>query len=303
MKTSFKIFFILLFVASCHYSPKNNRKDGVNLVVCTTSIIADCLRQILPKNIEVIALMGPGVDPHMYKALPKDLNLLDRADVVVINGLHLEAKLDAVFRELKKSKSVLAVGDGVAEKSILSHGKATYDPHIWFDLTLWKEGLNYVAAHLGKEFPSNKIEINKNWSAFQIEILNLDKTLRTKIEQIPVEKRILITSHDAFSYFGRCYGFKIKAVQGMNTMIEAGLNDNNDLIQFVIQNKVPALFIETSVSSKSLESIQEACKYRKHMVKLGEALCSDALGSKNTQEATYFGMLMSNVDKITKGLN
>jgi manganese/zinc/iron transport system substrate-binding protein len=289
-----------LLLHGCKYSQE--KEKNINLIVCTTSIIADCIRQIVPINIKVVALMGAGVDPHMYKALPKDLNLLDKADVVIINGLHLEAKLDAVFRELKKRKNIISVGDGIEVNSKLSHGKAAYDPHIWFDLVIWKHGMKYVSWQLIKEFPEVEDEIKKNWISFQESINKLEQHIISKIETIPVEKRILITSHDAFSYFGRRYHFQIKAVQGMNTMIEAGLNDNQSLIQFVIKNKVSALFIETSVSSKSIESIQEACRYRKHKIKLGKALCSDALGSKNSKEGTYFGMIESNVDKIINGL-
>jgi manganese/zinc/iron transport system substrate-binding protein len=296
-------FVILSFLGGCRFSSADRKNDGCDLIVCTTSIIADCVRQLVPKNIEVVALMGAGVDPHMYKALPNDLKILDQADVVIVNGLHLEAKFDAVFKELRKSKTILTVADGMEEKNKISHGKKAYDPHIWFDLMIWNNGMHKIAEELGNIFPKYKLEILRNWVKFNNQAIHIDQSIQEKIQSLPANKRTLITSHDAFSYFGRRYRFKIKSVQGMNTMIESGLNDNKSLIDFIILNNVSAVFIETSVSSKSLKSIQEACRSRKHSIKLGTALCSDALGDPKSKEGSYFGMLESNVDKIINGLH
>ena len=294
---------ILTVLGGCRFSPADTKNDGHDLIVCTTSIIADCVRQLVPKNIEVVALMGAGVDPHMYKALPNDLYLLDQADVVIVNGLHLEAKFDAVFNELKKSKTILTVADDMDDRMKINHGKKAFDPHIWFDLMIWNKGMNGIAEKLAKSFPKHKLEIARNWVKFNNKAIACDQSLQNKLLVLPENKRVLITSHDAFSYFGRRYGFTIKSVQGMNTMIESGLNDNKSLIDFIIGNHVSAVFIETSVSSKSIKSIQEACKSRKHSVILGKALCSDALGDPTSKEGSYFGMLESNVDKIINALN
>ncbi len=295
---------VILFVLNgCRFSPADTKNDGRDLVVCTTSIIADCVRQLVPENVEVVALMGAGVDPHMYKALPSDLNLLDQADVVIVNGLHLEAKFDAVFNELRKSKTILTVADGMEERMKIDHGKNAFDPHIWFNILIWNKGMKGIAENLTKSFPNYKLEITQNWVKFNAKAISCDQAIEAKLQVLKKNKRVLITSHDAFSYFGQRFGFTIKSVQGMNTMIESGLNDNKSLIDFIIGNQVSAVFIETSVSSKSIKSIQEACKSRKHSVILGKALCSDALGDPNSKEGSYFGMLESNVDKIINALN
>ena len=292
---------VALFFLSCQSERKEFHDNGKFRIVTTTGMLADGVRLLVGEQAEVISLMGTGVDPHLYKATAHDLSLLQNADLILYNGLHLEGKMSEIFEKLKRRKHVLAIADGLPKARLRKTGEKTYDPHIWFDVSLWKQGWLYVAEELSKDSTLN-IGIEKNRPSFFKGLDSLHSWAMEQLQTIPENSRVLITAHDAFGYFGRAYRIEVLGLQGISTVSDFGLKDISELVNQIAERKIKAVYIETSVSPKAIEAVVEGCKAKGHDIHIGGALYSDAMGKEGTPEGTYNGMVRANVIKIVNGL-
>jgi manganese/zinc/iron transport system substrate-binding protein len=289
------LFFILM---GCNQSStiKTN-------VVCTTSIIADVVSIIAGDKLNVEGLMGAGVDPHLYKASAKDVRLLSDAAMIFYNGLHLEAKMDEFLIKLKDKKTVVSISDSIDKKMLIKVDNLLYDPHIWFDLELFSIAVLEIKDQLVKEYPEFNDYFEKNYKQFMTQLNQLQHTNINLINMLKDNQKVLITAHDAFSYFGRAYNFEVIALQGVSTQSKAGLADVEKLASLIVEKQVPAIFIESSVSPRQIRAVQDAVRAKGWNVEIGGELFSDALGEKGTKEGTYLGMFDFNVQTIVAGLS
>ena len=295
---------LMLQLFGCKTDTKNADNGQLN-VVTTTTMITDLLQNIGGNAINVVGLMGSGVDPHLYKASEGDVSKLVNADVVFYGGLHLEGKLVEVFEKMEKTgKKTIAVSNALDKKELIGseYFASNYDPHIWFNVTFWKQITTYVTNELKKADPKNASVFEKNSNKYLEDLTKLDAEVRAKINELPKDKRILVTAHDAFNYFGNTYGFNVVGLQGISTATEAGVQDVQELSKFIIDNKVKAIFVESSVPKRTIEALQASVKSKHHDVAIGGTLYSDALGDKGSVEGTYIGMFKYNVTTIVNAL-
>ncbi|MCB9262959.1 MAG: zinc ABC transporter substrate-binding protein [Flavobacteriales bacterium] len=293
--------FALIFSGCKNQTEEKEQKINV---LATTNIVADVVKNLCGDFMEVNSLMGPGVDPHLYKASHGDIKKLDEADVIIFNGLHLEGKMTEMLENFQKKGRAIAVSDGLETKNIrtINEQANVHDPHIWFDMKLWADGVKYVAEQLKSKFPQFAPKIDSNASHYLLEIDSVYTHCQSLIEGVAQQNRILITSHDAFEYFGRSFNFEVKGLQGISTISESGLKDVQDMINYIIQHQIKAIFVENSVPQKALLSVIESCTQKGHKVIIGGELFSDALGAERTPEGTYLGMVKYNVETIVKAL-
>lgn len=304
------LLLVVLLLAGCRPSaPSDEAQDFSDRpikVVTTTSMLADLMREVGGDRVVVTGLMGPGVDPHLYKASAGDVARMAEADVVVYNGLHLEGKMTEVFEQMaRRDIPVIAVAEGAVPDSLLRESEAfagNYDPHIWFDATLWERAARYVQKRLAAMDPAHADTYVANAEAYMQELEALDTYVREQAIRVPEEQRVLITSHDAFGYFGEAYGFEVRGLQGISTATEAGTADVQNLAEMVATRRIPALFIESSVSPKGIEAVREAVRARGFDVAIGGTLYGDALGAPGTPAGTYVGMVRANIDTIVEAL-
>lgn len=302
MRRIIGIVLLLLVIAACKVDP-NRQKNELN-IVCSTSIIRDCMQQIVGDEFEVRSLMGPGIDPHAYNPRPSDISLLNNATVVIYNGLHLEGKMAQLFEELGKRKTVLAVSSGIPRDKLIVTDPRTgvTDPHIWFDTEIWLDGLERVVGDLSRAYPQYRQRFEANFRAYRRKIEAQQTRLKQELTSIPAERRVLITSHDAFHYFSRCFDVKVRALQGISTTQEPGVQDVVNLVNYIVDHQVKALFVEHSVSPKAIRTVIESCRRKGHNVRVGGTLYSDALGDPGSPGGTYQHMLDHNVHTLIKGL-
>jgi manganese/zinc/iron transport system substrate-binding protein len=247
--------------------------------------------------------MGAGVDPHLYKASQGDISKLSEADIIVYNGLHLEGKMAQMLKNFSKTKPVFAIGDYIKKADLkrVDNTSDLVDPHVWFSPNLWLEGLHGIAKELEKQ--NGLDSILKNYQDYAIKVQSTKTNLQQLLdEELDSNQRILITSHDAFEYFGDAFKFKVRGLQGISTTAEFGTKDIKDLTDFIIENQIKAVFVETSVPNKNLEAVVASAQARDYSIRIGGTLYSDALGEKNTPGGTYEGMLISNIENIIEGL-
>ncbi len=298
------LFFIILIFCSCS-TPKET-DDNQYKIVTTTGMLADVAQSIIGDHGTVQALMGPGVDPHLYKATQGDLKLLKEADVIIYNGLHLEGKMGEVLERLSKmpNKLVVAAGEAINpnELIIVDSVNQVYDPHIWFDVALWQQTVEPIFLALASDKEEFRTFFQQNASIKTEELDSLNQWVQSQIQQIPEEQRVLITAHDAFSYFGRAYNMKVIGLQGISTISEAGIKDVKDLVDYIVDHKIKAVFVESSVPKKSIEAVVEGAKQRGQEVTIGGTLYSDALGDPKGPAGNYKGMVQSNVKTIVTAL-
>ncbi|MDQ2658409.1 MAG: zinc ABC transporter substrate-binding protein, partial [Bacteroidota bacterium] len=281
-------------VVGCGRLEKGHRDPGAKIkIVTTTGMIADAAAIIAGEHAEVIALMGPGVDPHLYKATHGDLERLSEADVIFYNGLHLEGKMGEVFQKLSRIKPVIAVSEDIPENMLrkVPGFQGAYDPHIWFDVKLWQHAVRGISGFLQEYDSINSSDYKTNGEGYLRKLDSLDHLVRTSIREIPSAQRVLITAHDAFGYFGDAYSIEVRGLQGISTMSEFGLRDVTDLVDFIISRKVKAIFVETSVSKRSIEAVMEGCRQKGWNVRIGGNLFSDAMGAAGTPQGNYTGMV------------
>ncbi|KQL34653.1 metal ABC transporter solute-binding protein, Zn/Mn family [Psychrobacillus sp. FJAT-21963] len=299
------IFSAVLFIAGC--SNKSNDNIGNEqkpLVVTTTGQIADAVREIAGDHVIVKSLMGPGVDPHLYKATQGDLQTLEEADIIFYNGLELEGKMSDIFEKMKEEKTVHAIGDAIPKNQILRnelHPELS-DPHIWFDIEVWQQAVKEVTKTLVAEIPDNQDEFLKNEEVYFQKLNDLSKWSDQRISEIPKEQRVLVTAHDAFNYFGRSHGMEVRGLQGLSTDSEYGLKDIQNIVDFLVDQNIKAVFIESSVSDKAMKAVIEGAKEKGHSIQIGGELFSDAMGAEGTEEGTYIGMYKHNVNTIVDSL-
>jgi manganese/zinc/iron transport system substrate-binding protein len=271
-------------------------------VTCTTGMVADMVRAIGGEKVQVSQLMGEGVDPHLYKASPGDISKLEQADVIVYSGLHLEGKLAEILERMADRKRVWAVADGVDSAKLLRDAGGTVDPHLWFDVALWSTGVHGVARALTAYDPSGKEFYEANAAKYSAKLAELDVEAKKAIARIPESKRVLVTAHDAFGYFARAYGLEVKSIQGISTDSEGGLKEINELVRFLVERKINAVFAENIINDRNIRSLVEGCKAKDHEVKVGGELYSDALGKTGSPQGTYAGMIRHNIDVIVGSL-
>ncbi len=300
MKRAITILAVII-VLGC----KNNKQDNGKLnVVVTTSMLTDLVKNIGGDLINIQGLMGAGVDPHLYKASEGDVSKLFNADVIFYNGLHLEGKLVEVFEKMEAQKTTVALGEFLAKDGLIGsdYFASNYDPHVWFNIQYFKEFSDKVTSVLSDKDPKNAGSYTVNNIAFQQELDLLQTRVVNTIATLAPEKRILVTAHDAFNYFGKAYGFKVVGLQGLSTATEAGVQDVQQLSEYIIKNKVKAVFIESSVPRRTIEALEAAVLSKGHQVSIGGSLYSDALGDAGSVEGTYIGMFLYNVKTIVTAL-
>ena len=274
-------------------------------VTTTVNMVSDLVRQIGAGHVEVVEIMGPGVDPHLYKASAKDVIKLQEADAIFYVGLLLEGKMEEMLGKLKDGgKPVYAVTENIDANRLLKPDEfeGHFDPHIWFEVLLWKETIDVVVSSLVKLDPANKFDYEANGKTAKAKMDELQQWVEAKVTEIPLQKRILVTSHDAYNYFGRAYGFKVVALQGISTVSEAGLADRTKLVDFIKSQKVKAIFVETTVNPEAIKAIALDAG-----VTVGGELFSDAMGERGQMEGeldlgTYEGMIRHNLTTIVNAL-
>ncbi len=274
-------------------------------VVTTVGMVADIVRQVAGEKAKVEGIIGTGVDPHLYKPTRNDIAVLQSADCIFYNGLMLEGKMaDVLVKVARGGKAVYAVTELLDEKYLLepSEFQGHYDPHVWMDVSAWSQAVAAVAKSLSEFDSANAESYQANARRYQAELTRLHEYIRTVVASIPQKQRVLITAHDAFNYFGRAYDIAVKGIQGISTESEAGLEDINRLVQYIVEHEVPAVFVETSVADKNVRALVEGAKAKGKAVKVGGSLFSDAMGAPGTYEGTYIGMIDHNATIITRAL-
>jgi manganese/zinc/iron transport system substrate-binding protein len=274
-------------------------------VTTTTNFITDTVARIGGDRVEVTGLMGPGVDPHLYRASADDVRALREADVVFYGGLSLEGRMADLFDELGDRQPVQAVTDDLPRDRLLAPPAGApeqYDPHVWFDVTLWVQVSRTIADRLAELDPQHAATYRANLDGYQRELGELDAFVRERIATIPPPRRLLVTSHDAFAYFGRRYGMEVAGIQGVSTAAEATTADIERIAALIVSRQLPAVFVESSVSRQTIDALVAAAERQGVAVRVGQELFTDAAGAPGTPEGTYVGMLRANTERIVAGL-
>jgi len=301
------LILILVFLSAC--SSTTAQDDDLSLrpirAVATTGMVADVVKNVGGERVDVTGLMGPGVDPHLYKPSERSVIALADADVIFYNGLHLEAGMGKVFERMDGAVQTVATTDGIDRAKLSSppEFQGNYDPHVWFDVQLWMDTVNSVRDALIEMDPQNAQTYQDNATAYLSELGALDQYIHSQAAKIPEEKRVLIKAHDAFNYFGRAYGFEVRGLQGISTASEAGTADVQALADYIVERGIPAIFVESSVPTRTIEAVQAAVRARGAEVQIGGQIFSDAMGSAGTPEGNYLGMVRHNIDTLVKALS
>jgi manganese/zinc/iron transport system substrate-binding protein len=281
-------------------------EDGRPLrVVATIGQIADAVRRVGGDRVETQGLMGPGVDPHLYRASESDITRLESADAVFWNGLHLEAGMSGVLERMGDlGVHSIRVTDHIDRDRLLAppEFEGAYDPHIWFDLELWATVVATIRDALIALDPDGADIYRANAAAFLAQIQELDEYVKTRALEVDESVRVLVTAHDAFNYFANRYGMQVRGLQGISTESEASTADVQELAHFISERGIPAVFIESSVPDQGVQAVIEAAAARGHTVMIGGEIFSDAMGQSGTEEGTYLGMVRHNIDTIVEAL-
>jgi manganese/zinc/iron transport system substrate-binding protein len=295
----------LTWLAACGGAAENPSETQPIRVVTTTGMIADLAGRIAGPHATVEPLMGSGVDPHLYKASESDVRKLSEADLVLYNGLHLEGKMGDILAKMARRRPVVAVSETVSTERLREPPEfaGQYDPHIWFDVSLWTETIDPILAALVELDPAHADAYTRHADRLRSEMIDLDAWVEARIAELPEDRRILVTAHDAFGYFGQRYGVQVVGLQGISTLAEAGLQDVERVVDLVVDRQITSIFIESSVPQRSVEAVQVACRERGHEVTIGGQLFSDAMGAPGTPEGTYAGMVRHNVNTIVNSLD
>jgi manganese/zinc/iron transport system substrate-binding protein len=307
MKRFFKTTVLVVFgVVSGVVGNAASKPLPANYTIVTTcGMVTDIVREVAGNKAKVVGLMGEGVDPHLYKPTRDDVAKILQADVLFYSGLMLEGRMtDTFLKVARKGTPVFAVTELLDEKFLLEpeEFQGHTDPHVWMDVAGWSAAVKVVARSLGEVDAVNAAYYRQNSERYLAELAKLDAYAKQVLATIPQEHRVLITAHDAFNYFGRAYGIEVRGIQGISTESEAGVADINKLVDFLVARKIPAIFVESSVSDKNIKALIEGCKSRGHAVRIGGQLFSDAMGKPGTYEGTYIGMIDHNVTTIARAL-
>ncbi|GBU10942.1 manganese transporter [Erysipelotrichaceae bacterium] len=278
-------------------------------VTVTTTFLGDALEQIAGDAIDLIVLMGPGIDPHQYQASSSDLNKLLDADVIFYGGLHLESKLAEVLEKLEESdRIVINTSRGIPQNKLLkinaeaSTNEAIYDPHIWFDIRLWEQVITEITNVLIKIDSKNAAYYQTQVERYRLELADLEKYTMDMIATIPENTRYLITAHDAFNYFAEYTGMDVRSIQGISTVVEAGTSNISETANFIAEHKIKAVFVESTISPKLMQALTESVRAKGFDTSIGGELFSDSTGTRGTPEQSYIGTYRHNVKTIVEAL-
>ncbi|MDD5089270.1 MAG: zinc ABC transporter substrate-binding protein [bacterium] len=295
------VLMLTTLVGGCAPRPRDRSRLRV---VTTVGMVTDIVQRVAGDDADVIGLFGPGVDPHLYKASFRDVVQLDEADIVFYSGLHLEGKMTDMFEKMSRTKAVIAVAEAIPES--LRHKQhdaaGAYDPHVWMDPARWKYILDPIVATLSEARPDHAAVFAARADSLRAGFDSLTAWAKRDIESIPKPRRVLITAHDAFGYFGEAFAIEVQGLQGMSTATDFGLADVTHLVDLMASRGVKAVFVESSVPRKPLEAVVAGCRARGHTVVIGGELFSDAMGAPGTEDGTYFGMIRHNVNTIVGAL-
>ena len=309
---TFTLTLIIILFAGCNRQSDRTNEAGSDTetktvqlpirVVTTTGMVTDIVQNVGGERVKVTGLMGPGVDPHLYKASAGDVTRISKAQLIFYNGLHLEAAMGGVLERMEHLIKTVAVTAGVDRAVLLAppEFEGAFDPHLWFDVTLWMQAVERVRDTLIEMDAAGEAVYRANTKDYLAKLERLHLYVKEQAEQIPPEQRVLVTAHDAFNYFGRAYGFEVRGLQGISTATEAGIADVQKLAEFIVERRVPAMFVESSVPRQSIKAVQAAVKAKGFDVDIGGELFSDAMGSPGTPQGTYIGMVRHNIDTIVK---
>lgn len=303
------LLFAAVLVGTCTETGEDDSGETVSgepyRIVATVGMVGDIVERVAGREAEVSVIMGPGVDPHLYTPTRDDVARMMRADVIFYVGLLLEGRMTDALIAVGRSKPVYAVTQ-LIDDAYLIEAQGHYDPHVWMDVSAWSQAVEAVAEALAEFDPSGAAYYRRNADAYQKELKVLHAYGLERIDTIPTPgpggEPILITSHDAFNYFGKAYGLDVQGVQGLSTVSEAGLQRINELIDRIVANDVPAVFIESTVSPQNIQALIEGARARGHEIRIGGELYSDAMGPKGSYEGTYIGMLDHNITIVTRAL-
>ena len=300
------IAMLLVFglLSGCTKSESSD-SDGRLNIVATTTMLYDLAVSIGGDLVNATALMGPGIDPHLYQASAGDVTKMQGADIILYNGLHLEGKMGDIFAALSRSgRTIICVEDSLVDSMLLSdeNNPDIHDPHIWFDVSLWKYAARHVAERLTSIDPDNADAYSANLAMYLIDLDELEWYIKERVTEVPENQRVLVTAHDAFRYLGRAYGFAVMGLQGISTDAEAGTADVSSLAAFIAQNRIKAIFVESSVPPRNIQALQAAVRARGFDVGIGGELYSDSLGDNNSGHNTYLLTFKANIDTIVDAL-
>jgi manganese/zinc/iron transport system substrate-binding protein len=278
--------------------------SGPIQATATTGMVADIVQNVGGDRVQVAGLMGAGIDPHLYKATPGDIRKLTDSDMVFYNGLHLEGKMGDVLEKIGERKPVVAVAEAIDNKQLLKPAafEGNPDPHVWFDVSLWMQAVEAVRDALVEFDTANSAEYKKRADAYLAKLKELHEYSKTQLATIPKARRVLVTAHDAFGYFGRAYDVEVMGLQGISTASEYSVQDVQRLGDTISKRGIKAVFVESSVPSRSVEAVVQRSQAKGHALRIGGTLYSDAMGRAGTPEGTYLGMVRHNVDTIVKAL-
>ena len=306
MNSSLHIYFIYVLLFTTLFSCDKKQEKNRLSILCTTNILGDAVKNIVRDSAEVNWFMGPGVDPHFYKASQGDIQKLQQADIVFYNGLKLEGKMDEIFQKMKSQKQAVfpAAENGIPKEKIIYINKdqTLADPHIWFDVSMWVDVVQYIAQEMQNLDPKSATYYKANAKKYLADLQKVHNNILKKMENIPVQQRVLITTHDAFHYFGNVYQIKVMGLQGISTVSGLGLKRVTEVVDFIINNKIKSVFVERSTTNKYMDAVIEGCNEKGYPISIGGNLYTDTMGKANTPEGTYTGMIEYNVNTIFNAL-
>lgn len=292
--------FSLFWVSGCG-SGKTPKEDNFIDIVCTTGMVGEMADVIGGEFVKVRVLMGAGIDPHLYRPTPSDVKHLQSADWIISSGLHLEGKMADLFHEMEKNKPVFALGDRLPQERLIVDGTIP-DPHIWFDVELWGDASVLLAEWMAEQDPDHAETYRENSKKYLATLKELHQECLKELATIPEKGRVMVTSHDAFRYLGRAYQLEVHGVQGVSTEAEASVQHINELVDLLVDRKVKAVFVESTISERNIQALIEGCGSRGHSIIQGGELFSDAMGPPGTEAETYPGMIRTNIRTIVQAL-
>jgi manganese/zinc/iron transport system substrate-binding protein len=293
------LLFSLVSVATlgtAHAEPVN--------AVSTIGMIGDVVANVGGECVSSTHLMGPGIDPHLYRATARDVRTLQGADIIFYSGHHLEGQLGDVLDRFAKRVPTIAISEvSVSEDRVIKVGTGTsFDPHLWMDAGMWAQIVPTIATELGKLAPDCAGAITERAAKYGDQLAALDDWVRESVATIPEKQRILVTAHDAFSYYGRAYGIEVAGIQGISTESEASVADIREMTDVIVERAVPAVFVESTINPRTIQAVIDAARRQGQAVEIGAELYSDAMGETGTAGGTYIGMIHENTVHITEAL-